>query len=167
MSATSLLALLGQFSHHGVDVCVGGGWSVDANVGRQTRQHSDADLWLPADQFDRAVVALVAAGIDRLFPWGDDRPWNFVLHDGASRRVDLHIYEAAEEGLVRYGGCAGETFPAEALQGQGTVDGRAVRCETPEWSLCWHTGYAPRPVDFLDVAELCEAFGFELPSAFR
>ena len=166
MSDTSLLELLDHFEHHGVDVCVGGGWGVDANVGRQTRPHGDADLWLPAEQFDRAIVALVASGVDRLFPWGGDRPWNFVLHDGSSRRVDLHVYEDAGDGLLHYGGRVGEMFPAEALGGRGTVAGRVIRCESPEWSLRWHTGYTPREVDFLDVALLCEAFGFETPTEF-
>lgn len=166
MSAADAVALLNEFDRCGVDVCVGGGWCVDAHLGGRTRPHSDLNVWLPATQFDRAIVALVATGVDRLLPWGDDRPWNFVLHDGDRRRVDLHIYEEATQDLLHYGGRSGETFPSAALSGQGTVAGRAVRCEDPEWALRWHTGYPPREVDHHDIAALCSAFGFDPPTGF-
>ncbi len=77
---------------------------MDALVGRQTRIHSDLDLWVPAARFDRAILAFVHMEIDRLYPWGDDRPWNFVLHDGDARRLDLHLFEETPEGWLHYGG---------------------------------------------------------------
>ncbi len=166
MSADDTVALLDSFDEAGVDICVGGGWAVDANLRRQTRPHGDLDIWLPADHFDRAVIALVAVGVDRLYPWGDDRPWNFVLHDGSRRRVDLHVFEAAEGGLLHYGGRVGETFPSVALDGHGEIAGRPLRCEDPGWSLRWHTGYPPRVVDHHDVAALCSTFGFDPPPGF-
>ena len=139
-------------------------WGVDALLGRQTRPHADLDVWLDASTFERAVAGLVAAGVDRLFPWGDERPWNFVLHDGATRRVDLHLFEFLADGLVHYGGAAtGETFPSAAFAGRGVIGDRMVRCESPEWSLKWHTGYPPRSFDRADMALLCDHFGLDLP----
>ncbi|MCP3856362.1 MAG: hypothetical protein GY698_16725, partial [Actinomycetia bacterium] len=167
MSAPEAVDILDRLAASGVDACVGGGWAVDALLTQQTRVHGDLDLWLPANQFDSAVNAFVETGVDRLFPWGDDRPWNFVLHDGATRRVDLHLYEAVGQHL-HYGGIeTGETFPAEALTGHGQIADRAVRCESPHWAIKWHTGYPARPEDQADVALLCQAFDIDLPDGFH
>jgi lincosamide nucleotidyltransferase A/C/D/E len=168
MSESDAPVDLGAIAAGGIDVCVGGGWGVDALLGEQTRVHADLDLWLAADSFDGAVEAFVALGVDRLYPWGNDRPWNFVLHDGAHRRVDLHIHEITLAGDLHYGAFeAGETFPAAALQGSGRIGDRSVRCDAAEWSLRWHTGYPPRDEDRLDVAALCQRFGYALPPDFR
>jgi len=166
MSAGNAIEILDALADHEVDVCVGGGWAVDALVGRQSRVHGDLDLWLPAARFDRAILAFVDLNIDRLYPWGDDRPWNFVLHDGDLRRLDLHLFEEADEGWLHYGGVRGEQFPADALAGVGVIEGRTVRCESPGWSLRWHRGYAPRDEDRRDVELLCATFGFALPDEF-
>jgi len=169
MRAADALAIMDVLDDAGVDACLSGGWSVDALVGRRTRAHADLDLWLPATSFDVAEPAFVELGIDRLYPWGDDRPWNFVLHDGERRRVDLHLYEPLSDGeLFHYGGVeSGETFPCEALGGRGVIDGRPVRCESPEWCLRFHLGYPPRPVDLTDVNALCRTFGWDVPDGYR
>lgn len=165
MEADAVIELLGELATHDVDPCVGGGWGVDALLGEQTRPHADLDLWIPATSFEHAIVAFVHAGVERMFQWGDDRPWNFVLHDGASRRVDLHLYEPLADGMFHYGGVEpGESFPIDALSGRGLIGGRTVRCESAAWSLRWHTGYAPRLEDRHDVALLCTRFGFDLPA---
>ncbi|BAN00390.1 putative lincosamide nucleotidyltransferase [Ilumatobacter coccineus YM16-304] len=168
MDAGDAVLLLAALSAKRVDACVGGGWAVDALLGEQTREHSDLDLWIPASSLHRAVAVFAERGVDRLFPVGDERPWNFVLHDGAHVRVDLHLYETLATGELHYGGVeSGETFPADALSGTGTIGVAAVRCEAPEWSVQWHTGYDPRPVDRHDVPRLCSKFGLELPPALR
>lgn len=168
MSAEDAIDLLGRLRDHQVDVCVGGGWSVDALLGEQTRQHSDVDLWLPAVHLERLFVALAEPGVDRIYPWPGDRPWNFVLHDGGRRRVDLHLYEPLPDGSLHYGSVLdGVVFPAEALDGEGWIAGTAVRCEAAEWAVRWHTGYPPRAVDHHDVALLCNRFGIDVPERFR
>jgi lincosamide nucleotidyltransferase A/C/D/E len=167
MDACNAVGLLVALDASGVDVCVGGGWAVDALLGEQTRPHGDLDLWIPADSFEFAVVTFADIGIDRLYPWPGDRPWNFVLHDVARRRVDLHLYEPLSSGELHYGGVeSGERYPADALRGRGTIDGRPVRCESQEWSVRWHSGYPPRPEDLHDVPPLCAKFGIELPPGF-
>ncbi|GAB2576315.1 aminoglycoside nucleotidyltransferase [Paractinoplanes abujensis] len=144
----------------GADVCLSGGWAVDALLGEQTRKHDDLDIWLPADQLHEAFEGLTRLGIDRIHPWPGDRPWNFVLHDGARRRLDLHLYEVRPDGRLHYGSALhGESFPAAALAGQGSVGGIPVRCEAVEWSLRWHTGYPPRDKDHHDIRLLRERFG--------
>jgi lincosamide nucleotidyltransferase A/C/D/E len=58
-------------------------------------------------------------------------------------------------------------FPAAALAGRGRIGDTELRCETPEWSLRWHTGYPPRAEDHHDVPLLCQRFGLELPEIYR
>jgi lincosamide nucleotidyltransferase A/C/D/E len=167
MTAEDVVAILSRLSDHSVDVCVAGGWGVDALLMGQTREHSDLDLSVPAAHCERLFLALSSASIDRVLPRPGARPWNFVLHDGARLLVDLHLYEVLPDGSLHYGSAVdGMVFPAEALTGKGMVAGTSVRCEAPEWSVRWHTGYEPRDVDRHDVPLLCERFGIELPPSF-
>ena len=167
MGPADALAIVGGLTDQGVDVVLSGGWAVDALLGEQTREHADVDLWLPADQLPGAFVALAARGLDRIFPCPGDRPWNFVLHDGGGLRADLHLFEVRPDGDVHYGSVtAPHRFPAAALAGSGLILGTPVRCEAPEWSLRWHTGYPPRATDRHDVRALCSRFGLPLPEQF-
>ena len=106
MPADAARDLLTVLRTHGVSVCVGGGWGVDALVGEQTREHADLDIWADAADTEMLFTAFVDCGVDRIHPWPGDRPWNFVLHDGRSRRVDLHFYEVIDERRLRYGSAA-------------------------------------------------------------
>jgi lincosamide nucleotidyltransferase A/C/D/E len=168
MPAGTARSIIKTLRSAGVDPVVGGGWAVDALLGEQTRPHADLDLWLPADKYEELVRAVAAIGLDRLYPWGNDRPWNFVLHDGRSRRVDLHVYEPVDEQTVHYGSAvSGETFLVDALSGRGVIGGLPVTCDSPEWAVHCHTGYPLRAVDRHDVERLCERFGFDLPDEYR
>ena len=83
-----------------------------------------------------------------------------MLHAGATRRVDLHFYEPARDGRLRYGSLAAPFhLDPDDLAGRGEVGGTTVRCERPEFALSNHTGYEPRAVDRHDVARLCATFG--------
>lgn len=128
--------------------------------------HEDLDLWVRADETAALVQSLVARGIDRVAPWPGNRPWNFPVH-GGRLRVDLHFYEEVGPDEWHFGSLTrGRTFPSSALQGRGSIDGRAVRCEAPEWSLRFHTGYPLRAVDRHDVPLLCQRFGLPLPEQY-
>jgi lincosamide nucleotidyltransferase A/C/D/E len=167
MDAESVVALLGALDEDGADAAVNGGWAVDALLGEQTRTHADLDLWIEASKFDCAVRALVRCGVDRLLPSDGDRPWNFVLHDGGRRRLDLHLFEVRTDGSLHFGSVLdGFTFPADALSGEGSILQHRVRCDAPMWSLRWHSGYPARPTDAHDMTLLCARFGLELPPNF-
>jgi lincosamide nucleotidyltransferase A/C/D/E len=164
-TACSLLAALDA---HDVLACVGGGWAIDALVGRRTREHSDLDLWVAATDLEGLFVAFAELGVDRIHPWPGDRPWNFVMHDAVSRRIDLHLYEPLGDGRLQYGSVTAPFhFTADDLAGRGEIDGRPVRCERPAFALSNHTGYPLRDVDRHDVPLLCAHFGLELPDDYR
>jgi lincosamide nucleotidyltransferase A/C/D/E len=157
MTAGNATALLGALAEHEVDACVGGGWAVDALLGAQTREHADLDRWVPAADLERLFVAFAQRGVDRIFPWPGDRPWNFVLH----------LYEPRPDGPMHYGSVLDPyTFPVEALAGRGSIAGTEVRCESREWAVRWRTGYPPRPNDLHDVPLLCARFGIPVPAGF-
>ncbi|WP_206691338.1 nucleotidyltransferase domain-containing protein [Quadrisphaera sp. INWT6] len=168
MPLDEALRVLDVLEAHGVGAVVGGGWGVDALVGQQTREHSDLDLWLTAEAFEPFVVAAGELGVDRLSPWPGDRPWNFVVTDGALLRLDLHLHEELPGGEVHHGSAAaGVRFPRAALQGTGVIGGRSVRCEALEWSLRWHQDYPPRAVDRHDVALLSGLAGRPVPEGYE
>src|SRR6478609_5520533 len=151
--------LIGAVQAHGVVACVGGGWAVDALVGEQTRPHADLDLWVSAADTEQVFTALVGEGIDRIYPWPGDRPWNFVLYNGLRRRVDLHLYEPLGDGQVHYGSVTAPfVFTERDLSGRGEIAGMPVQCEHPEFAVANHCGYEPRDTDRHDVAVLCEHF---------
>ncbi len=47
------------------------------------------------------------------------------------------------------------------------IEGRAVRCISPEWVVKFHSGYKLKDKDFRDVHALCTKFGIELPSEYK
>jgi lincosamide nucleotidyltransferase A/C/D/E len=166
MTAPAAAEILRTLAEAGVTASVSGGWAIDALLGRKTRRHDDLDLWLPAADLEHIIPAFARSGLDRLYPWGDDRPWNFVVHDGDRHRVDLHLYEQVDTAFAHYGSITGGVvFPLVALRGRGVIDGFNVDCESAEWALRWHTGYPPRAVDHHDVRQLCEHF--EVPEQYR
>jgi lincosamide nucleotidyltransferase A/C/D/E len=168
MPAETACRLISALDAREVAVCVGGGWAVDALVGRQTRRHADLDVWIDAEGTEGLLAALVDEGVDRIHPWPGDRPWNFVLHDGHDRRVDLHLYETLGDGRLHYGSVrAPFRFTDHDLSGAGEIAGMPVRCERPEFALQNRTGYESREVDRHDVAVLCEHFGLRPPPDYR
>lgn len=168
MPAGETVALITALAARGVRACVGGGWAVDALLGEQTRPHSDLDVWITAAELEPLLVVFAGYGIDRIYPWPGDRPWNFVLHDGRTRRVDLHIYEPLGNGLVHYGSVTDPfVFAERELSERGLISGVQVRCERAEWAVQCHLGYQPRDTDRHDVARLCERFGMAIPDGYR
>lgn len=150
----------------GIRVWLDGGWAVDACLGSQTRRHSDLDIVIEERDAPAAVVALQDCGYAPV-PRDDTRAWNFVLGDDAGHQVDFHVIALDENGRGMYGPPEnGESYPAEALTGIGTVNGRTVACITPEWLVSFHTGYDVDATDWADVSALCERFGIPIPDEY-
>jgi lincosamide nucleotidyltransferase A/C/D/E len=157
------LNLMGRYDIH---IWLDGGWAVDACLGWQTRRHSDLDIVIEQGDVDVATAALERLGYGSV-PRPDTRPWNFVLGDPAGHQIDFHVIVLDETGRALYGppGTA-ECYPAEALAGKGTVNGRTVDCIAPEWLVRFHTGYEVDETDWADVAALCARFGIPIPPEY-
>jgi lincosamide nucleotidyltransferase A/C/D/E len=167
MSAKDARGLYDLLERGGIKIWIDGGWAVDAVLCEQTRDHSDLDIALET----RFLSRLREVMADRCFeqiPRDDTRPWNFVLGNGDGLEVDVHAFTFDENGNGVYGPPEnGDYYWADALTGEGVIEGRPVRCISPEWLVRWHTGYELKETDFHDVRALCQRFGIELPDEYR
>jgi lincosamide nucleotidyltransferase A/C/D/E len=162
VDAKSVAELIEHLESHGFEVYVDGGWGVDALLGRQTRPHADLDIAMPHSQVPALRELLTRRGYRE-----QARPssWecNFVLVDGAGRTLDVHSYTLDAAGNNTFG----ITYQGSDLNGNGSIDGKPVRCITPDSLVRFHTGYEPDADDFHDVRSLCERYQIELPKEYR
>jgi lincosamide nucleotidyltransferase A/C/D/E len=137
---------------NGNDMWIGGGWGVDALVGRQTRAHDDLDLMHREDQEPAVLQALAALGFAETLSW---RPVRFVLTDAGGREIDLHPLRFSPDGSAEQSSLTAEPFryPAECFV-TGTILGTAVPCLSAKQQLHFHQGYEPRERDLHDLTLL-------------
>lgn len=166
MTAADVGAFLDLVDGLRVRVWLDGGWAVDACLGAQTRRHADLDIVVEDRHLATIVDALSGRGYGPV-PRDDTRPWNFVLGDDAGHEVDVHVVVLDATGRGAYGPLElGDAYPAGALAGTGTIEGRTVECVAPEWLVRFHTGYALAAKDLADVTALCGRFGLPLPDEY-
>ena len=144
------------------DAVIDGGWGVDALVGRQTRDHDDLDLVIRSNHVATAVDALARLGF-RITT--DERPTRLVVSRSDGRRVDLHLVEQTSSGTTqRLPG--GRQFTYLLDRTSGTIDGRVVRCLSPEMQVLTHVGYEPDADDRADVGQVAALSGLALPPPY-
>jgi lincosamide nucleotidyltransferase A/C/D/E len=152
-----VLAVLDALRGVGCRAWLGGGWGVDALVGRQTREHRDVDLALDAGHEAAALAALGVLGYVVETDW---RPVRVELAAPGARWVDVHpvVFDAAGDGVQA--GLDGATFayPRGCLT-TGVLGGVAVPCLSAAQQVAFHTGYPPREVDLADLAVLRPLLG--------
>lgn len=152
MRANQLLDLLDRLGTVAPVVWIGGGWGVDALVGRQTRPHGDVDVLLDAPSLPAAVALLTSLGFVTTEDW---LPVRIEVAHPDGRRVDLHPVTFAPDGSGIQPGLDDTVFiyPAGCTT-TGYVDGRPVSCLTAAQQLVFRQGFDPRPVDHHDIALL-------------
>jgi lincosamide nucleotidyltransferase A/C/D/E len=166
MTADDVCGLLALMDARGIRVWLDGGWAVDACLGSQTRRHRDLDIVIEQRDVSACVAALRSRGYAPV-PRDDTRAWNFVLGDDTGHQIDVHVIVVDESGCGVYGPPEDAAcYPAEALTGTGTVNGRAVACIGPTWLVSFHTGYDVDATDWADVSALCERFGVPVPDEY-
>jgi lincosamide nucleotidyltransferase A/C/D/E len=167
MERHDVVEILDLLEEQGVQVWLNGGWGVDALLGRQTRHHDDLDITIASvDRYGFSeVMARARFLIDRV-----DNYFNWVLVDSKGRRVDVHLVDFSRtvDGAdkVKYYGPDGLPFPVGSLEGRGVIGRRSVNCETAEFQVQGHTGYAVDENDYRDVLALCNHFDIPLPEVF-
>jgi lincosamide nucleotidyltransferase A/C/D/E len=154
MTWPKVRAVLDALEVAGCPHWVGGGWGVDALVGRATRKHRDLDLALPADRERAALETLAGLGYGIETDW---RPVRVELVEADGGRVDVHpvLFDASGDG--RQADLDGGWFhyPRDGFT-TGVLDGRSVPCLSVEQQLALHTGYEPRGEDVMDLRRLYE-----------
>jgi lincosamide nucleotidyltransferase A/C/D/E len=166
VSAEDVLEVLDRLDGAGIEWWIDGGWGVDALLGEETRPHDDLDLVVRRNDVERLQAAFPEFARTEHDWW----PARFVLRDGSGRQIDFHPIEFDERGdgwQELTDGRRGR-YPAAGLRGRGRIDGRDVRCLTPELQVRHHeyaTG-SPADVDRHDVRLLCERFALAAPPAY-
>jgi len=140
----------------GVDVWITGGWGVDALLGRQSRPHNDIDIFV--QKKDTAVFTEMLRS-NGYCETGTEEIDTTVWRDNCDRIIDLHLFEFAETGTLRF---QNKIYP-DIFNGKGTIGGIAVRCMPAEAQVKYHQGYEHREKDIHDVLLLCKTFGFLIP----
>jgi lincosamide nucleotidyltransferase A/C/D/E len=165
MTSDAVLEFLGLMEASAIDVCLDGGWGVDALLGEQTREHQDLDVIIRVEELPRLVAVTRAAGYARQ-PGGTET--NFVLKSEAGHEVDVHAIPFDERGFGVFALPDGRKwpFPPAAFQGRGRVGGKDVRCLSPDAQVqCHAQGYPPDEDDLQDMKLLQDRFGVVLPLA--
>ncbi|MFD7796077.1 nucleotidyltransferase domain-containing protein [Streptomyces sp. NPDC059759] len=158
MTGDDVLEILDVLRAAGTEVWIGGGWGIDALLGRQTRPHRDLDLMHRMEQEPAVVAALAGAGFAESLDW---RPVRFVVADATGREIDLHPLVFASDGSATQASTEpGHPFryPAACFV-TGTVRDSTVPCLSAEQQVSFHQGYKPSDRDRHDMARLREAFG--------
>ena len=149
-----VLAVLDALRAAGRRAWVGGGWGVDALVGRQTRPHRDLDLAVDADDVEPVLDLLASRGYAVETDW---LPVRVELAAPGAGRVDVHpvSFDAAGHGRQadRHGGWF--DYPPHAFR-VGSLSGVAVPCLSPGQQLRFHRGYELRDADLHDLRLLEE-----------
>ena len=166
MTARDVADVLERLGAVGVEVWVDGGWGVDALVGEQTRAHLDLDLALDRVDVPRARRALEEQGFRHDESVQPGLPARLVMRDARGRNIDLHPLAFDERGngwqQLSETGRAWGAYPAEHLAASGVIDGRIVRCFSPELQLRFRLGYEWTERDEHDVA-LLRRLGVSVP----
>ncbi len=167
MISRDVIDLYEKLETHGVQIWIDGGWGVDALLGEQSRPHSDLDIAIQQKDLRKFRELLRERGYKGI-KVEIARDWNFVLGDEHGREIDVHVIVLNSQGDGIYGPPEnGEKYPAASLTGSGMIEGRTVRCISPEWMVKFHSGYELKEKDFRDVAALCRKFGMALPREYE
>jgi len=167
MSATDVVEVIGTLELADIDFWIDGGWSVDALLGEQTRHHEDLDIVIQQSDVTRLRELLEAKEYKEV-KLEIARPFNFVFGDKKDHEIDVHVIVFDNGGNGIYGPAEdGEMYPANALSGVGgMIEGKAVKCTSPEWMVQTHIGYKLGETDFHDVVTLCRKFNIEYPEEY-
>jgi lincosamide nucleotidyltransferase A/C/D/E len=151
MTSDAVLEFLDLMEGSCIDVCLDGGWGIDALLGEQTREHGDLDIIVRVEDLPRLAEVARASGYARQ---PDDTATNFVLKTEAGREVDVHAIAFDERGFGVFELPDGRRwpFPPSAFLGKGRIQGKDVRCLSPEAQVqCHAQGYTPDENDFQDM----------------
>jgi lincosamide nucleotidyltransferase A/C/D/E len=166
VTSIDVIELYATLEKLGFKIWIDGGWGVDALLGEQSRPHQDLDIAIQQKEVAKLRELLRARGYKEIKK-EQARPCNFVLGDENGREIDVHVIVLDDKGNGVYGPPEkGEMYPAASLTGTGLIEGRPVRCISPEWVVKFHSGYELKDKDFRDVAALCRKFGIDLPPAY-
>lgn len=155
MTEADVEFVLGELESADIGFWIGGGWGIDALVGRQTRDHEDLDLLIAAPDLERALALLSRHGFEVVTDW---LPVRVAVGDDAGREIDLHPIVFEADGSAWLPGLDGDRFhyPVDSFV-EGSIARRTVPCISASLQLTFHLGYEAKDKDRADMAALIAA----------
>jgi lincosamide nucleotidyltransferase A/C/D/E len=155
VDAEQVAELYARLDERGLRFWIGGGWGVDALVGRPTRTHADLDVAVDAEQLADFLSMLHDLGFVAEVDW---LPSRIELATADGRRVDVHPLAFDADGSAIQAGHGGPPFryPADSFT-WGLIGGARVPCLTAVQQLVFRTGYPLRDRDRHDIPLLLAA----------
>ena len=152
VSKESLIEVLDLLDSLGIRYWVDGGWGVDILIGRQNRPHRDVDINFDGAFTNVLLEALLESGYEITTDWS---PIRVELLHPRFGYIDVHPLIIAEDGSARQAGPFDTWFEFKAEWFSRTeFEGRTIPCITAEAQKVFHSGYEPRDVDLIDMANL-------------
>ena len=133
MKSKDVVSIYEQLTSLGVKIWIGGGWSVDALLGKQTRIHEDLDVYIQEKDLENLREYLARHEYSEV-PRDDTCDWNFVLGDRMGHTIDVHSVRFNDAGDATYGPIErSEVFTKSDLSGEGVIGGIKVKCNSSEF----------------------------------
>ena len=158
MTADNVLDIYTWLKENEITIWIDGGWSVDALISKQTREHDDLDIAVNRKDNGKLHKLLENNGYteEKRF---DSSEFMYVMACESGISIDIHVFEYDQDGNNTYG----IEYPYGSLTGTGTINRQEVNCIDPTFMLQFKTGYEPKEKDLMDIRALCEKYGFEYP----
>ncbi len=165
MTARQVLHILQTLKDIHASVWIGGGWGIDALVGKQTREHNDVDIAFDVQDEEKIIQTFYHLGY---FIVEDARPTRFVLGKTDGTEIDMHpvVFDTSGVGEQIVPGGEPFLYPKDGFA-QGIIDEREVPCISVDQQAVFHTGYAPLAKDRHNMKMLHEYLGTEIPDVYR
>ncbi len=174
MSADKLLEYLDGLDQLGLRYWLDGGWGVDSLLGKETREHKDADLIIEKKDLDAVKAYFASKGFEDKTE--GDMWWHFFM-TSPDTEVDFLVLDFQPDGSAYYGPIEnGAIFPADVFAtGGGEIKGRKVntltaayrvKCLTKEFGVVTRNGYEINDKDAIDMVRLCKHYNLPIPEDY-
>lgn len=162
MEAKDVVELYNLFQENGIEIWIDGGWGIDALLEKQTRPHNDLDIAVDHKYVLKFRKLLEDKGYKEI-NLETSKDYNFVLRNENGNEVDVHVFQFNDKWKNVYG----IPYPVESLTGEGTINGRKVKCIAAEFVIIFHSYYEPQEKDYQDIKALCEKFNLPQPKKYK
>jgi lincosamide nucleotidyltransferase A/C/D/E len=162
MTLKEVIDIYNRLENRSIKIWIDGGWSVDALLGEQTREHQDLDIAINQKDVGPFVDFLKNNDYKEI---KRDSEHNLVFRDNSGREIDMHAFISDVEGNV----VGGIMYPTQSLTGLGILDEHRVRCISPEYMVQFLAPWLTKhPHKYLQaISALCEKFGIEYPKEYK
>ncbi len=172
-TAETVYSVIKELESIGVVPILDGGWSVDALLHAETREHKDIDLIIQKKDLDVVKKYFLDKGfIDET----EGNIWWHFFMTSADLDVDFLVIEFDDKGGAYLGPRERNAyFPPTAFSATGTINGLEVQCLTPEYKVMSLTRafgvvvrnqYQITEKDCRDMIALCKKYSLPIPNDY-